>query len=120
MFRWKRLTSFAVDGVVEEVRGGLKTLHFVHDNQSAKTWRQTRPFRLGRGRWDACGGLSGVNELHSDSGGATPANGKRRSCRSTLFKSCVSTETEAAHTAAAAAAAAVWLCRRNFKNRSRV
>lgn len=36
--------------------GELKTLHFVHDNQSAETWRQTRPFRLGRGRWDACGG----------------------------------------------------------------
>lgn len=63
---------------------------------------------------------SGVNELHSGSSDATSANRRRkkRSCCSTLFKSCVSTETEAEHTAAAAAA--VWLCRRNFKNRSRV
>lgn len=71
---------------------------------------QTRMWQMGCMRRP-----SGVNELHSGSSGATPANrrSKRRSCCSTLFKSCVSTETEAA------AAAAVWLCRRNFKNRPR-
>lgn len=75
--RRRRRSHAQVETAHELRRGrGLKTLHFVYDYQSAETGRQTRPFRLGHGRWDACRGrAASMSSIHSSSNAGEKGRG---------------------------------------------
>lgn len=98
----------------------IETLHFVHDNQSADMWKQTQPFRPGCGRWDACGGrAASMSSIQAAVALRRRIGEGRGGAAARLYSSHASPlRLRQSHTEAAAAAA--WLCRRNFKNRSRV